>query len=93
MDYEDLSLEIEGLNLDKIYENFLIQVSGGKLQIDDSAGIKDALAKSRERERLEALIKNLENKIKNEKQFNRQVKLMGELRRTKAKLSDSKGRE
>jgi len=84
--YEDLSLKIEGLNLDKIYENFLLQVSGGKLQLENGSRIKDAVNKAKEIERLEATIKSLEAKIRNEKQFNRQVKLMGELRKVKAQL-------
>lgn len=88
MDYGDLSLEIGGLNLDKIYENFLVQVSGGKLQIGEGDELKNALEKSRERERLEAFIKRLENRIKRERQFNRQVRLMGELRRAKASLEE-----
>jgi len=84
--YEDLSLTIEGLNLDKIYENFLIQVAGGKLQIENGIEIKDAVSKAKEREKLETLINKLEAKINNEKQFNRQIKLIGELRKAKEQL-------
>jgi hypothetical protein len=82
--YEDLSLKIEGLNLDKVYENFLLQASGGKLQLENGSRIKDAVNKAKEIEKLEAKIKGLEAKIRNEKQFNVQVKLMGELRKVKA---------
>lgn len=84
--YNDMSLKIEGLNLDKIYENFMLQVADGKLQIENGADIKDAVSKAKEQEKIEAYIRNLETKIKNEKQYNRQVKLMGELRKAKDQL-------
>lgn len=88
--YDDLSLQIEGLNLDKIYENFILQVAGDKLRLkidNEQLTIKEAVEKAKEKKRLEALIIKLENKIKNEKQFNQQVKLIGELRKIKEKLS------
>lgn len=87
--YKALSLKIEGLNLDKVYENFMLQVANGKLQLGNGADIKDAVAKAKEQERLEVYIQNLEAKIKNEKQYNRQVKMMGELRKAKAQLENN----
>lgn len=88
LSYNELSLNIEGFNLDKIYENFLIQVSSGKLQVENGADIKEAVSKAKEQEKLETFIERLENKIINEKQFNRQVKLMGELRKAKEQLKN-----
>lgn len=85
---EDLSLKIEGLNLDKVYDNFILQVAGGKLRLEDGENIKDAVTRSSEIDKLEANIKNMEVKILNEKQYNRQVKAMGELRKLKAKLEN-----
>jgi len=84
--YEELSLEIIGLTLDKIYENFIIQVAGDRLQVEDGKDIKEAVLKAKEKELLESLTISLENKIKNEKQYNFQVKLAGELRKVKKQL-------
>lgn len=84
--FDELELNIEGLDLDKVYENFLVQIADGKLNTDDGTGIKDAVEKNKEREKLEEYIRKLENKVKNEKQFNRQVTLMGELRKAKKQL-------
>jgi hypothetical protein len=89
MNYDELSLEIDGLDLDKVYENFLIQISGGNLEIKENSNVKEAVEKSKEKEKLHAYIKKLENRIKNEKQFNRQVKMMGELRTAKKQLENS----
>lgn len=86
LEYDELSLKIEGLNLDKVYEGFLLQVAREKLQFEDGSDIKEAVTKAKEQDKLEAYINSLEIKIKNEKQFNRQVKLMGELREAQAQL-------
>lgn len=86
--YDELSLNIEGLDLDKVYENFLIQISAGNLKVDEDSNIKEAVEKSKEKEKLLTVINKLEIKIKNEKQFNRQVKLMGELRKVKEKAKN-----
>ena len=86
LNYEELSLEIIGLTLDKIYENFFIQVAADRLQMEDGTDIKEAVLKVKEKELLESLTISLENKIKNEKQYNFQVKLAGELRKVKKQL-------
>jgi len=89
LSYEELSLEITGLTLDKIYENFIIQIAGNRLQVKNGKDIKDAVLEAREKERLESLAMGLDNKIKNEKQFNLQVKLAGELRKVKKLLKSN----
>jgi hypothetical protein len=86
LNYEGLSLEIIGLTLDKIYENFIIQVAGDRLQVENGKDIKEAVLKTKEKELLESLTISLENKIKNEKQYNFQVKLAEELRKVKKQL-------
>lgn len=88
LNYEDLSLDIEGLNLDSIYENFILQISGDRLKIvSGQLTLNEAVIKEKDIQKLESSIKRLEAKIKNEKQFNQQVKLMGELRRVKEELA------
>jgi len=88
VDYNDLSLKINGLNLDKIYENFIIQVAEDKLPIENSKDLKEAVSISKDRDKLLAYADSLENKIKNEKQFNIQVKLAAELREVKNQLKE-----
>lgn len=88
LSYDELFLEILGLDLDKVYENFIIQVAGGKLQVENNADIKVAISKAKEQEKLEAFIKGLEKKIKSERQYNLQVKLLAELRKAKAQLEN-----
>ena len=87
--YDELSLKIEGLNLDKIYENFMLQVADGKLQLDNGSDIKEAVLKVKEQDKFETYIKNMETKINTEKQYNRQVKLIGELRKAKSQFENN----
>jgi len=88
LNYNDLLLEINGLDLDKIYENFVIQISEDKLPIKNSADLKEAVNISKERDKLLAYSASLDSKIKNEKQFNIQVKLAAELREVRKKLKE-----
>ncbi len=88
--YENLTLEISGLNLDKVYENFLQQIAGGKLELSGETSVKEAVDKSKELEKMEKAISRLDARIRNEKQFNRQVRMMGELRRLKCELEQNR---
>lgn len=84
---DGLALNIDGLNLDKVYENFILQIAGSKLIIVED-GLKEAVVRSLEREKLEKQIVALESKIKREKQFNVQVRLNGELRKLREGLAN-----
>ena len=84
-----LKITIEGLNLDKVYENLIQQIAGDKLCVTEESDLKNAINEAKETEKLQRQIKQLENKIDKEKQFNRQVKLMGELRNLKSRLNES----
>ncbi len=87
-DYGKLTLEIEGLDLDRIYENFIFQIAGDALNLEKAEDIRDAVMISKERDRLETYITRLEAKIRKEKQFNFQLELNQELRKAKEKLKD-----
>jgi len=86
MNYGSLSLAVDGLNLDKIYENFILQVAGEKLRLADDSSLGYTIEKAKEREKMEEQIATLEAKIRKEKQFNVQVKLNQELRKLKDRL-------
>lgn len=81
-------LKINGLNIDTIYDNFIEQVSCGKVEIEQETTIKEAVDKSIDKEKLERKINLLENKMNNEKQFNKQLKLKDELKKLKKQLNE-----
>ena len=84
--YDDLTLPFDGLTMDRLYESFLLQVAGDRLQREAGDDIQEAVEKDIQREKLVRRIQKLENKIRNERQFNRQVGLMEELREAQAQL-------
>ena len=87
-DYGKLTLEIEGLDLDRIYENFIFQIAGDALNIEEAEDIRDAVMIAKEIDSLETYIAKLEKKIQKEKQFKLKVKINQELRRAKEKLEE-----
>jgi len=82
----ELSLRLDGLNMDAVYEGFIRQIAGERLEGNSGDDLKDAVARDARRQKLQREIAALENKVRREKQFNRQVELNGELKRLQAEL-------
>jgi len=80
-----LNLRIDGLDLDKVYENLIRQIAGDRLT-DSEDGIKEAVNRDERRQKLKKEIATIEKKIRNERQFNRQVELNGELKRLRSEM-------
>ena len=83
---EDLMLELRGLDTDAAYENFVRQIAGGALNAPATEPLQQSIARDQRRRALEKQIAVLQNKIRREKQLNRQVELNGELKRVKKEL-------
>jgi hypothetical protein len=81
---ENLTLKLDGLNTNTVYENLIRQVAGERLAMD--MDIKKAVSLDERRQKLKREIAALEEKIQWEKQFNRQVELNGELKQLRAEL-------
>ncbi len=88
---EDVQLKIEGLTLDKVYENFILQISDGKVQMREGSDLKEAINNAIEIEKLQKEILILQNRIIKEKQFNRQVKLNEEIKKLIKALEELRG--
>ena len=69
----DLSLKVDGLNLDRVYENFVRQIAGDVLQAKSQESLKDSVERDNRRQELQKQIVALQQKIRKEKQFNKQV--------------------
>lgn len=63
---EQLQLRLDGLDLDTVYENFVRQIAGGRLQIDVS--LQEAVEQDKRQEKLEKELIQLKKKLENEKQ-------------------------
>ncbi len=83
---EDL-LKFSGISLDNMYENLLNSISNNELDKFSGATLKERVLNSIEFEKIQKQVNNLSKKVKNEKQFNRQVELNSELKELKKKIS------
>ena len=83
---EDLMLELRGLDTDAAYENFVRQIAGGALDAPAAEPLPRSIARDQRRRALEKQITVLQNKIRREKQLNRQVELNGELKKLRKEL-------
>ena len=78
MTFEALPLQITGLTLDEVCDNFIRQIHGS-LQTNVNADLKTELAESKEQEKLQKRIAQLEKKLLTEKQFKKQMAIRAEL--------------
>ena len=80
----ELSLRIAGLSMEAAYEGFVRQIAGELLAV--SGRLKEDVERAQQRLKLEKQVAALEKRIANEKQFNRQVEMNGELRQLRKEM-------
>ena len=78
MTFVALPLQITGLTLDEVCDNFIRQIHGS-LQTNVNTDLKTELAESKEQEKLQKRIAQLEKKLLTEKQFKKQMAIRAEL--------------
>jgi len=83
---EQLSLPLEGLDLDTVYENYVRRIAGDALNADSGESLKESVDREKKKRELEKKIAALEAKIRKEKQFNRQIEMNAELKTLKCRL-------
>ena len=72
-------LELKGLNFDEVWENIIKQIEGGEW--DSNLSLSENIELKERKEKLKKEIDVLKKKMKNEKQFNRQIEIKAEIRR------------
>ena len=82
----ELPLKIDGLNIDKVYENFVRQIAGEALQTGNDESLKASVEREEWRQKLEKQIVALESKMRREKQLNRQMEMNTEVKKLKKEL-------
>lgn len=84
---DELPLKVEGLSVDKVYENFVRQIAGDTLKTADAGEtLKESVARSEQKQQLEKQIATLQAKIRKEKQLNKQMQMNTELKKLKKEL-------
>lgn len=86
MDEDALPLKLEGLSMDSVYENFVRQIAGDKLQTDSGKSLKESVERDEKKKQLEKQISVLENKMKKEKQLNQRMEMNAELKKLRRSL-------
>lgn len=84
----ELPLKVEGLSVDKVYENFVRQIAGDALRSEEgkTESLKESVERDNRRQELEKQIAALQTKVRKEKQLNKQVQLNAELKKLKKEL-------
>ena len=80
--FAELPLQISGLTLDEVCDNFIRQIHGN-LQSAESGDLKTELEVTKEEEKLQKRIAQLEKKLMTEKQFKKQMAIRAELQELK----------
>lgn len=88
MSEAELPIKIDGLDIDKVYENLVRQIAGAVLKSDKQESLQDAVLRDEKRRELKKLIVNMQTKVRKEKQLNKQVQLNEELKRMKKELEN-----
>ena len=87
---DELPLKVEGLSVDKVYENFVRQIAGDALRSETgkTESLKESVERDNRRQELEKQIAALQTKVRKEKQLNTQVQLNAELKKLKNELEE-----
>ena len=83
----EISLTLKGLNLDQVYENLVYQQAGSKVEKAEGVDLKQTILQAQEVEKIKKRIDELETKKRNEKQFNIQLKIAGEIKKLKKSIT------
>ena len=84
----ELPLKIDGLSVDKVYENFVRQIAGDALQGESAESLKESVERDARRQELQKQITALQAKVRKEKQLNKQVQLNADLKRMRKELEE-----
>lgn len=87
MNEGEWALELNGLNLDQVYESIVRKIAGDELNTDPEETLQESVKKAKKINELEAKITKLQTKMRKEKQFNKKVKINDEIKGLKAELS------
>lgn len=84
----ELPLKVDGLSIDKVYENFVRQIAGDALQGESAESLKESVERDARRQELQKQITALQAKVRKEKQLNKQVQLNADLKRMRKELEE-----
>lgn len=90
MSEDDISIKVDGLGIDAIYENFIRQIAGETLTHNAGESLHESVVRAEQKEALQKQIDNLRKKIRKEKQLNRQMEMNDELKKLKKEMEEQR---
>ena len=84
----EIPLKVDGLNVDKVYENFVRQIAGDTLQTVGQESLKESVERDIRQRELQKQVAVLQMQVRKEKQLNKQVQLNTELKRIIKELEE-----
>lgn len=90
IDEKDFKLEINGLDIDKVYENFIVQIAGNTLYKEADEDLQDAVERSETIKALEKSLAAIEKKARLEVQPRRKFELVQQVNSIKTHIEELK---
>lgn len=88
MKSDELSLEIQGLDTDSVYENFVRQIAGDKLSFAEGETLQESVEKEQKRQIFQKQIDKLKSAMRKEKQLNKQMEFNKKIKELKEKMEE-----
>ena len=82
-----MNLELHGTTLDKIYNGFIEQISGGRVKTE-GVGLQNAVDRDIERAKLETQIAELNQKLRNTDQLTKKFEIKDKIRTLEQKIKE-----
>lgn len=82
---DELNLKIEGLNMDTVWENFIVQVGG--VEVEQGKSLDEQIQFDEQKAKLQKEIEKLEKRARNEKQPNKKFQLVQQAKELKKQLA------
>lgn len=83
---EALSLDLNALNMDALYESLVRQIAGEALPSLGDESLRETVERQQERERIQKQIAKLQGQMKREKRLAKQMELRREIRRLEEEI-------
>ena len=87
---KDFKIEINGLDIDKVYENFIVQIAGNNLYKEADEDLQDAVERSETIKALEKSLEAIEKKARLEVQPRRKFELVQQVNSIKTHIEELK---
>lgn len=84
----ELPLKLEGLNIDKVYENFVRQIGGEALSTDKEETLQQSVERDQRLQALQKEIDRLEKLARTEKQPKKKFEIVSKIKEIKNKLGE-----